>query len=269
LSTISAGCATGILFRRIEMKSNDAMKLSRRSFLVVAGAAAAGLICALLPPATFAADGPNAQMKIGIIGSGRIGSTLGELWAKAGYQVMFSSLDLARDKELAARVGSGAKAGTPAEAAAFGEVLLISVPYSALPQIGRDYASSIKGKVVLDTSNPIANRDGDMAVAAREKGTGVASPELLPGARLVRAFNSVGFNSLRSEAHRADPKIAIPLAADDAGALKIAERLVRDAGFEPVVVGPLAKAKEFDVGTPVFGKALTASELRKSLGIGS
>jgi predicted dinucleotide-binding enzyme len=108
-----------------------------------------------------------------------------------------------------------------------------------------------------------------MAVAAREKGTGVASPELLPGARLVRAFNSVGFNSLRSEAHRADPKIAIPLAADDAGALKIAERLVRDAGFEPVVVGPLAKAKEFDVGTPVFGKALTASELRKSLGIGS
>ena len=56
---------------------------------------------------------------------------------------------------------------------------------------------------------------------------------------------------------------------ENAGALKIAERLVQDAGFEPVVVGPLAKAKEFDAGTPVFGKALTASELRKSLGIGS
>ena len=249
------------------MEDTDLMKRSRRGFMRTAGTAAAGLAFALLPLATWAAEPANAQMKIGIIGSGRIGGTLGELWAKAGYQVMFSSLDLAKDKELAARVGNGAKAGTPAEAAAFGDVLLVSVPYSALPQIGRDYASSIKGKVVLDTSNPVAGRDGDMAVAAREKGTGVASPEYLPGARLVRAFNSVGFNSLRSEAHRADPKVAIPLAADDADALRTAERLVRDAGFEPVVVGPLAKAKGFDVGTPVFGKALTASELRKGLGM--
>lgn len=251
------------------MKSNDAMKVSRRRFLGTAAVAAATLSFASLPFAAFAADDGKPPMKIGIIGSGRIGSTVGELWAKAGYQVMFSSLDLAKDKELAERVGNGAKAGTPAEAAAFGEVLLISVPYSALPQIGRDYASSIKGKVVLDTSNPVQGRDGEMAVAARDKGTGVASPEFLPGVRLVRAFNSVGFNSLRSEAHRADPKIAIPLAADDSGALKVAETLVKEAGFEPVVVGPLAKAKEFDVGTPVFGKALTASELRKSLGIGS
>jgi hypothetical protein len=215
--------------------------------------------------AAYAAE----SFKIGIIGSGRIGSTLGELWAKAGYPVMFSSLDLAKDKELAERVGHGARAGTPAEAAAFGDVLLVSVPYSALPQIGRDYAASIKGKVVLDTSNPVQARDGDMAVPAREKGTGVASVEYLPGARLVRAFNCVGYNSLRSEAHRSGEKIGIPLAADDPDALKTAQRLVEAAGFEPVVVGGLAKAKSFDVGTPVFGKAMTAAELRKALGLGS
>ena len=76
-------------------------------------------------------------------------------------------------------------------------------------------------------------------------------------------------DAMRSEAHRAGERLAIPLAADDEGALKVAIGLVQDAGFEPVVVGGLARAKEFDVGTPVFGRALTARELRKVLGIGS
>jgi predicted dinucleotide-binding enzyme len=245
------------------MHSDHSTHWSRREFLTAISALAASVTLGI--SAARAADA--AKEKIGIIGSGRVGGTVGELWAKAGYRVMFSSLDLAQDKALAARVGHDAQAGTPAEAAAFGDILLISVPYSALPQIGRDYASSIRGKVVLDTSNPVAARDGDMATPAREKGAGVASAEYLPGARLVRAFNCVGYTSMRSEAHRAGARVAIPLAADDQGALRVAERLVRDAGFEPVVVGGLARAKDFDVGTPVFGKALTAAELRKALGL--
>src|SRR5438105_843356 len=137
-----------------------------------AAAALAVVALGLIPLTLRAADAATTKpLKIGIIGSGRIGSALGEFWIKAGHDVMFSSLDLAHDKELAAKVGG--KAGTPAEAAAFGDVLLVSVPYTALPQIGRDYAASIKGKVVLDTCNPIEARDGPMAVAAREKGTGV------------------------------------------------------------------------------------------------
>ena len=251
------------------MKANDAAKQNRRGFLRAVGAATASLAVGWLPLAAHAAPGANAHLKIGVIGSGRIGGTLGELWVKAGHEVMFSSIDLEHDKELATSLGAGARAGTPQEAAAFGEVLLVSVPYKALPQLGRDLANSIKGKVVLDTCNPIQARDGDMAVEARAKGTGIASVEFLPGARLVRAFNTVGFSSLRSEAHRAGDKVAIPLAADDAGALQIATRLVQDAGFEPVAVGPLKRAREFDVGTPVFGKALTAIELRKGLGMGS
>ena len=188
---------------------------------------------------------------------------------KAGHEVMFSAREIGEVKELVAGLGPRARAGTPREAAAFGEAVLISVPYSALPQIGRDLAAELKGKAVLDTCNPIQGRDGDMAVAARAKGTGVASVEFLPGVRLVRAFNCVGYSSMRSEAHRAGERLAIPLAADDRAALNIAIRLVEDAGFEPVVVGPLARAKEFDVGTPVFGRALTARELRGVLGIGS
>lgn len=211
----------------------------------------------------------QGRMKIGVIGSGRVGGTIGELWVKAGHEVMFSARTLEEVNALLARLNLGprARAGTPKEAAAFGEAVLVSVPYAALPQIGRDNAAELKGKVVLDTSNPIQNRDGDMAVEARNKGTGVASAEFLPGVRLVRAFNCVGWNSMRTEAHRAGEKLAIPLAADDPGALKVAIGLVQDAGFEPVVVGGLARAKEFDVGTPVFGRAVTANELRSILGL--
>lgn len=244
------------------MNTNDLMRPNRRLVL----RSAAGLLLCALPFGSRAADARKA-LRIGVIGSGRIGGTVGGLWVKAGHQVMFSSLDLDHDKALAARLGGGARAGTPKEAGAFGEVLFISVPYSALPSVGRDLRSSLQGKIVLDSCNPVPGRDGDMAIEARAKGTGVASPEFLPGARLVRAFNSVGYTRLQAEAHRAGERIAIPLAGDDAEALRTAQRLVRDAGFEPVVVGPLARAREFDPGTPVFGRALTAAELRRGLGL--
>ncbi|MBI3373064.1 MAG: NAD(P)-binding domain-containing protein [Betaproteobacteria bacterium] len=243
------------------MDTNDRIKQGRREFLQ---AAAASIALGGLPLAARAA---GEKLKIGVIGSGRVGGTVGGLWVKAGHEVMFSSLDLEHDKALAARLGAGARAGTPKEAGAFGEVLFMAVPYAALPQLGRDLGDSLKGKTVLDSCNPIPGRDGDMALEAREKGTGVASPQFLPGARIVRAFNSVGYTRLQSEAHRAGERVAIPLAADDAAALQVAVRLVQDAGFEPVMVGPLSRAKEFDAGTAVFGKGLTAAELRKSLGI--
>lgn len=233
--------------------------IDRRAFLLAAGAA--GMALAL--PARAAA------MKIGIIGSGRVGGTIGELWVKAGHEVVFSAKTIDEVHALLARLNLGprAKAGTPREAAAFGEAVLVSVPYAALPSVGRENAAELKGKVVLDTCNPIPGRDGEMARPALEKGTGVASAELLPGARLVRAFNCVGWNSMRSEAHRAGDKLAIPLAADDQAALKVAIGLVKDAGFEPVVVGGLARAREFDYGTPIFGRPVTAKELRQILKI--
>jgi 8-hydroxy-5-deazaflavin:NADPH oxidoreductase len=251
------------------MKTNDVMKQNRRRLLQAAAAAAASLALDGLPFAARAAGAAAGKMKIGVIGSGRVGGTVGELWVKAGHEVMFSSLDLEHDRALAARLGAGARAGTPREAAAFGEVLFIAVPYAALPQVGRDLGEVFKGKVVLDACNPIPGRDGDMAIEARAKGTGVASPQFLPGARLVRAFNCVGYTSMKSEAHRAGERLGIPLAADDAAALQVAVRLVQDAGFEPVVVGGLARAKDFDAGTPIFGKPMTAAEVRRTLGISS
>jgi hypothetical protein len=251
------------------MNANDVLTQNRRQFLHAAGAVAASLALSLLPLAARAAGETAGRVKIGVVGSGRVGGTVGELWVKAGHEVMFSSLDLEHDKALAARLGAGAHAGTSKEAAAFGEVLFIAVPYAALPQVGRDLGEALKGKIVLDACNPVPGRDGDMAIEAGAKGTGIASAQYLPGARLVRAFNCVGAASLKSEAHRAGERVAIPLAADDPAALQAAVRLVEDAGFEPVVVGGLARAKDFDYGTPIFGRPRTAAEVRRILGISS
>jgi predicted dinucleotide-binding enzyme len=168
---------------------------------------------------------------------------------------------------LAASLGPRAHVGTPREAALFGEVVVVSVPYKALPQLGADLRSELAGKIVLDTCNPYPERDGPMAEDVRREGTGVSSPKFLPGVRLVRAFNAIGYRELGHLAHRSGALVAIPLAGDDAAALAIAEQLVRDAGFDPVVVGPLSRAREFDVGTYPYTHVLTAAELRQSLGL--
>jgi 8-hydroxy-5-deazaflavin:NADPH oxidoreductase len=227
-----------------------------------------GLLAAALAAPSGAARAEDARpLKIGIIGAGRIGGGLATLWVKAGHEVLVSSRHPDQLADLVKSLGPRARAGTPREAAVFGEVVLVSVPYGALPQVGRDLAKELAGKVVLDTGNPYPERDGEMAVEARKKGTGVASAELLPGVRLVRAFNAINWRSLRSEAHRSGKPVAIPIAGDDAEALRVATRLVKDAGFEPVVVGPLARARLFDVGTPVYTQLLTADELRARLGM--
>ncbi|HLE35779.1 MAG TPA: NADPH-dependent F420 reductase [Candidatus Acidoferrales bacterium] len=232
------------------MTTNDAMKARRRDFLLTA---AAGLVLGALPLAARAQAGAAPGLKIGTIGSGRIGATLGELWLKAGHEVMFSSLDLEHDKALAARLGGKARAGTSREAAAFGEVVLLAVPYSAVPQVGRDLAGLIKGKVVLDVSNPILSRDGEIAAWARQKGAGLASAELLPGARIVRAFNAIGYARLPEIAQRQGERPGMPMAGDDANAIAVASRLVRDVGFEPVVIGNLAMGRHLIPGTPLAG----------------
>src|SRR5262245_52875747 len=234
---------------------------TRRKFLTVSAALAA--VAAAFPLlAQYRAPRP---MTIGVIGSGRIGGTIGKHWVKAGHQVMFSAKTLEEAKGVAAEAGAGASAGTPREAALFGDAILMSVPYVAVPELGKELAAELKGKIVLETGNPYPQRDGDMAHAARQKGTGIASAEFLPGTRLVRAFNSMSWMVFLSEAYRPGERVAVPLAGDDAEALKVAEQLVTDAGFEPVVVGRLARAKEFDVNAPVYGKPHTARELRKAL----
>lgn len=240
---------------------------SRRQFLQTAGATAAGLALGRLPAAAQggAVLPTTHPMKIGIIGSGQQGGKLGLLWAKAGHEILFSSRHPDELKDLVASAGSKARAGLPQEAAAFGDVVLIAVPYGALPQVGRDYAALMKGKVVIELGNPREDRDGPMAAEAMKKGTGVASAEYLPGVRLVRALNALSAVQVDREAHRSGELLGVPVAGDDAAAVAVAVQLVEDAGFEPVVVGGLARAKEFDRNSAVYVKGMTARQIRETL----
>jgi predicted dinucleotide-binding enzyme len=204
-------------------------------------------------------------LKIGIVGTGNIGGALARHWSAAGHKIMISSRHPEKLQALAKELGPNVTVGTPREAAAFGEVIMLAVPYNATPQIGRDLAAELKGKIVIDAGNPYPSRDGDMAVRDRVRGTGVAVKEYLPGVRLVRAFNAINAGPLANEAFRKPERLGIPLAADDAEASRVAQQLIADAGFDPVVVGDLARAREFDYGTPVYVRGYTAAELRKLL----
>lgn len=224
------------------------MNVRRREILKAAAVAAA------LSNLPIAVRGAAAErMKIGMIGSGNVGSALGSAWAKTGNDVMFSSRTLENDKALAAKLGANAGAGTPQQAAAFGDVLVFSVPYRALPELGKSLANEIKGKIVIDACNPFPSRDGEIANWAREKGAGIASAELLPGARIVRAFNAIGAARMGS-AHREPGRIGMPVAGDDKEAIEVASRLIREIGFEPVLIGGLEKGKLLMPGTPLAGE---------------
>jgi predicted dinucleotide-binding enzyme len=215
----------------------------------------------------FAQSNESKKARIGVIGSGHIGGTIGGLWVKAGHQVLFSSRHPEELKDLVTGLGPLAQAGAVAQAIAFGDALLIAVPYGAVPQVGQEYASVLKGKVLLDACNAVPTRDGPIADEVERNGIGVTSQKYLPGTHVVRAFNTLSYMILAREAHRADPRLAIPVAGDDPAALRTAEALVRDAGFEPVVVGKLADASRFQRGGPGYGQNVSAAELKRTLSL--
>jgi predicted dinucleotide-binding enzyme len=233
---------------------------------VLLGAASFAAITTILQPTRLFAQG-SSPTRIGIIGSGNIGGTIGGLWVKKGHSVFFSSRHPDELKDMVAKLGSLAQAGTVERAVAFGDVLFIAVPYGAIPQIGKDYSAAMKGKVMLDACNAVSSRDGAVADEVEQNGIGVTTQRYFPGVRIVRAFNTMSYMVFAREANRPDPKLAIPIAGDDPQALQIAASLVRDAGFDPVTVGTLADARRFQRGQAGYGQQVTAAELKQKLSL--
>jgi hypothetical protein len=235
----------------------------RRALLHMGGVLA---LSAVFQPVVLRAQGASPT-RIGVIGSGHIGGTIGGLWIKKGHPVAFSSRHPDELKPLVAELGSLARAGTVAEAISFGDVLFIAVPYGAVPQIGKEYSAAMKGKVMLDACNAVSARDGAVADEVEQDGIGVTTQKYFPGVRIVRAFNTMSYMIFAREANRPDPRLAIPIAGDDPEAVQIAAGLVRDAGFDPVVVGKLADARRFQRGQPGYGQQVSAAELKQKLSL--
>jgi 8-hydroxy-5-deazaflavin:NADPH oxidoreductase len=247
------------------MRRHEPIDGSRRALLGAAGTLA---FAAVVRPLRAVAQGSGGdKLRIGVIGSGHIGGTIGELWVKAGHPVLFSSRHPDQLKELVTGLGPLARNGTVSDAISFGDALLFAVPYGALPQLGKGYGDALRGKIVLDACNAVAARDGAIAEEVERDGIGVSSQKYLAGTRLVRAFNTLSYMVFAREANRPDPRLAIPIAGDDVEAVQVAAGLVRDAGFEPVLVGKLADARRFQRGAPGYGQAVTAVELKQKLSL--
>jgi predicted dinucleotide-binding enzyme len=161
-----------------------------------------------------------------------IGSTVAKLWVDAGHEVRLASRHPDALQPLVERLGARASAGTPADVAAFGEVVMLTVPLAAIDALARDLAPLVAGKVVLDTGNAYEGRDREAAREAvlHPEGSAGWAAAKFPGARWVKAFNTVYFKVLEREAHREGDRVGIPLAGDDRQALDTAARLVSDAG---------------------------------------
>lgn len=198
-------------------------------------------------------------IKIGVIGAGWLGGTVGKLLVLSGYDVMFSSRHPEELKAMAEELGPKASVGYPKDAAAFGDVLLFAVPYDALPQLGSDLKDLIKGKIVLDACN---GGSGDLGKEVEKYGAGPTSAKYLADTKLVRAFSSEDATAMEASYSRKENKLAVPVAGNDEEAVAIAVRLVRDAGCEPVIAGKLSAGVKFQRGTPAFRANATADKLR-------
>jgi 8-hydroxy-5-deazaflavin:NADPH oxidoreductase len=233
---------------------------SRRHFLQLAGV---GL--GVVGVAARAIAQTKTPLRIGSVGAGRMGGALGALFVKAGHPVMFSSRHPENIRPLAERLGPLAQIGTVEQAVAFGDMVVMVVPYAALEGLGQAHGPVLATKpVVMDICNPIARRDGDAVVkwADEQGGPGLASAKLMPGARIVRAFNGISYLRVGEIAHRPGGLVGVPIAGDDAKAIGLAEGVIRGMGFDPVLVGGLAIGKHLRPGTPLAGEH-TPAELRQ------
>ena len=203
-------------------------------------------------------------MKIGIIGAGMIGATTARLFVHAGHEVAISnSRGPASLATLVAELGARARAMTPAEAARWGDVVLLAVPWrkpEALPP-----ADAVAGKIVIDAMNPYAE-NGTVA----DLGATTSSEETrrrLPGARLVKAFNTIYYKHLAERGRPelpAEERHAIFLAGDDELAKRVVMNLIDDIGFGAVDTGSLAAGgRRQQPDTPLYNKVMTVRDARK------
>ena len=207
----------------------------------------------------------STLMRIGIIGAGDVGHTVGKLWADAGHEIMLSSRHPEQLSSRVVELGPIASAGTVREAATFGEVLLLAVNYWTVDEAVRAIGTAAEGKVVIDATNPLRWTEGGATerVIGDDEVAGLVMAGKLPGARVVKAFTTMWTGYLKQHAHRDGKKVAVALAGDEAEDKKIVAQLIREAGFEPVDLGSLAESRPLDPPSSIWNEVLTADEVRE------
>jgi len=201
-------------------------------------------------------------MDIGIIGAGNIGATAARLFVRAGHRVAISN---SRGPEtlgaLVVEIGENARASTVEEAADFGEVILEAIPFGRYEKLPAD---RLAGKILIDASNYYPGRDGEMDLG------GLGSSEVIarhvPDARVVKAFNTMYYETLRTGGRGPDEdRLVLFVAGDDAEAKAVVSRLIEEIGFSPVDIGSLTEGRKQEPGSPIYNEPMTEDEAREAL----
>lgn len=208
-------------------------------------------LCVLAIVAAGAWSSASAEEKapisstIAMIGAGNMGQALGNLWAAAGYHVIFATRHPEELDAVVERVGHGAEAASVAEAIEQAGIITLAVPYGAEPSIAKAHGEAMRGKVLVDVNNAFERRDGEVAKKAEAVGEAVYSARLFEGARFVRAFNLKGASSFPTPQNVDSADYEVPYTVNDESVRQIAEALIHDAGGTPVYEGGLENAREY------------------------
>lgn len=203
---------------------------------------------------------------VGILGAGKVGTVLARLALAAGHRVLISSSGPAERIALIVNVlAPGAEASTTSAVIDASDVVILALPLGKVRTLPVD---ALAGKLVVDTTNYWEPVDGPLPeFTAAGRGTSEVVADLLPGARIVKAFSHLGYHDLdeRGLPAGSPDRVALAIAGDDPGDAAIVAGLVDEFGFEPVLTGGLATGRSFQAHTPAFGYPLTPAELRAAI----
>jgi len=201
-------------------------------------------------------------MRIAVIGTGHVGGALGLGWAQAGHDVIFGSRD-PNDPEVRQLVKGNKNASSAAigEAGKGAEVIAFALPWSAVPDVIKQMGTELRGKVLIDCTNP-AKQWPAMDHSAGSGGEQVA--KLVPGTKVVKAFNTTGFENMQN-AKYPDGAVTMFYAGDDADAKKIVHQLVRDLGFDPVDAGGLSQCHALEILASLWGTLAYGQKMGRSI----
>jgi 8-hydroxy-5-deazaflavin:NADPH oxidoreductase len=203
-------------------------------------------------------------VKIGIIGAGFIARAVTAVAMKHGHEIMVSNT---RSPEtlFSLTASTGCKAGSPQEAAEFGDIVLVAIPLKAYQTIP---VAPLEGKIVLDANNYYPERDGHIGELDRDE---ITTSELLarhlPKSKVVKVFNAIQATDIESDRRPAGSpdRRAHPIAGDDAAAKKVVADLVDQFGFDVVDAGPLSEGRRFQRGTPAYCVPMDSRQLQEAL----
>ncbi|NDJ55400.1 MAG: NAD(P)-binding domain-containing protein [Chloroflexi bacterium] len=206
-------------------------------------------------------------MRIGIIGAGKIGGTLGLSWARAGHEVMFSSRHPENLLDLVGQAGGNGLAGTVPEACEHAELLVLAVPYDHLDD-ALNRMGDLGDRLVIDATNPyrFVPGEGMHRLIPEDTSAGMLLHQRLPGTHLFKVFSSIPARWLTQHAFQEPDWMAAPYCTISQPLISTIENIINDTGFEPVLVGSFQQCQRIELFGEFSNKPLTAAEVHEQLG---